>query len=129
VSLVGLARLYAAVVTAEPGSHERAVADAMRAHPELVGGTGHDVTRLMRAVPGLLVKDGAEGVYAGALPDGRAFALKLDDGAARARPVLAAAVLRRWGASTEASDDAGRLVLLGGGRPVGEVRVPGDLLA
>jgi L-asparaginase II len=116
-------------VTAEPGSRERAVADAMRAHPELVGGVGHDVTRLMQAVPGLLVKDGAEGVYAGALPDGRAFALKLDDGAARARPVVAAAVLRRWGAATEGSDDAGRLVLLGGGRPVGEVRVPAGPLS
>jgi L-asparaginase II len=129
LSLVGLARLYARVVTAEPGSRERAVADAMRAHPELVGGVGHDVTRLMQAVPGLLVKDGAEGVYAGALPDGRAFALKLDDGAARARPVVAAAVLRRWGAATEGSDDAGRLVLLGGGRPVGEVRVPAGPLS
>ena len=30
----------------------------------------------MRAVPGLLVKDGAESVYVAALPDGRACAVK-----------------------------------------------------
>jgi L-asparaginase II len=129
VSLLGVARLFSAVLAADPGSHERSVADAMRAHPELVGGTGHDVTRFMQALPGLLVKDGAEGVYAGALPDGRAFALKLDDGAPRARPVIAAAVLRRWGAATAATDEVGRVELRGGGRPVGAVRVPADLLA
>ena len=39
---------------------------------------------------GLVAKDGAEGVYAAALPDGRAVAVKIDDGAGRARrPVLA----------------------------------------
>ena len=78
----------------------------------------------MAGVPGSLVKDGAEGVYAGALADGRAFALKVDDGAARPRPLLAAAVLRRLG--VEADVLAGFEVhdLLGGGRKVGEVRVP-----
>ena len=37
------------------------------------------------AVPGLVAKDGADGVMAGALPDGRAFALKIADGADGAR--------------------------------------------
>ena len=69
----------------------------MRAHPQWVGGTRRDVTALMAGVPGLLAKDGAEGVYAVALPDGRAVALKIDDGAERARTVLMAAVLRRLG--------------------------------
>jgi L-asparaginase II len=36
----------------------------MRAHPEVVGGEVRAVTRAMRAVPGLLAKDGAEGVVA-----------------------------------------------------------------
>ena len=40
----------------------------------------------MRAVPGLVAKDGAEGVYVAALPDGRAVALKIADGGERARP-------------------------------------------
>ncbi|MDQ1700312.1 MAG: hypothetical protein QOG34_2175, partial [Frankiaceae bacterium] len=47
-----------------------AVAAAMLAHPDLVGGTGRDVTGLMSAVPGLVAKDGAEGVYAAATADG-----------------------------------------------------------
>ena len=40
VSLTGLARAFLRLVAAEPGSPARTVADAMRAHPELVGGTG-----------------------------------------------------------------------------------------
>ena len=126
--LTALARAFSRAVLAPIGEPERAVADAMRAHPDYVGGTGHDATRLMAGIPGLLVKDGAEGVYAGALADGRAFALKVDDGAARPRPLLAAAVLRRLG--VEADVLAGFEVhdLLGGGRKVGEVRVPDALL-
>ena len=37
----------------------------MRAHPDLVSGTGADDERLMRGVPGLLSKGGAEGVVGG----------------------------------------------------------------
>ena len=59
-----------------------AVHRAMTSYPDLVGGPTRDVTLLMRAVPGLLVKDGAEGVQVAALPDGRAVALKIADGAA-----------------------------------------------
>ena len=43
ISLTGLARAFSGAVQAAPGEPERAVADAMRAHPEYVGGTGHDV--------------------------------------------------------------------------------------
>ncbi|HSN06054.1 MAG TPA: asparaginase [Candidatus Angelobacter sp.] len=128
VSLVGLARAFAGAVSAEPSAPERTVADAMRAHPEYVGGTDRDVTALMRAVPGLLVKDGAEGVYAAALPDGRALALKVDDGAERPRPLVAAAVLRMLGVDAPALDAFEILEVSGGGRRVGEVRVPSDLL-
>ena len=69
-SLAGLARAFAALAVAGG-----AVPEAMTAHPELVGGERRDVTALMRAVPGLIAKDGAEGVFAAALPDGRAVAL------------------------------------------------------
>ena len=128
ISLTALARAYSRAVTADLGSGERQVADAMRAHPEFVGGTDSPVTALMRGVPGLLVKDGAEGVYAGALADGRAFALKVDDGADRPRPLLAAAVLRSLGVDAEILDRYDTTPLLGGGAPVGEIRVPADLL-
>ena len=124
VSLVGLARAFRALVLADPGTAERRVADAMRAHPEYVAGTRRIDTWLMRGIPGALAKVGAEAVQAVALPDGRALAFKIEDGVSRAiGPVLAAA-LRRLGA-TGTGDTLSRIAsapLYGGGRPVGEVR-------
>ena len=70
---------------------------AMTAHPEMVGGERRDVTALHAHVPGLMAKDGAEGVFAAALPDGRAVALKIADGANRARPAVMVAALRALG--------------------------------
>jgi L-asparaginase II len=126
-SLTGLARAFSALATATDGPQRR-VADAIRRHPELVSGTTRDELTLHRAVPGLIGKAGAESVYAVALPDGRAWALKTDDGAPRVRPVLMAEALRRSGVLAEPGVDAdavagtGRLELLGGGKPVGEIR-------
>jgi L-asparaginase II len=82
----------------------------------------------MEAVPGLLVKSGAEGVVAFALPDGHAAAVKIADGAARALPALAVALLRRLGADAVGGADGAALdriatvPVLGGGRAVGHVR-------
>ena len=91
-SLGGLARAFARLATADPASPEGWVASAIRAHPEVIGGAQRDVTRLINAVPGLIAKDGAEGGYVAALDDGRAVALKIADGAIRARmPVMVAA--------------------------------------
>lgn len=129
LSLVAVARTYSRAVRAGTADPERRVADAMRAFPAYVCGTGDDVTDLMAGVPGLLVKDGAEGVYAAALSDGRAFALKVDDGAERPRPLLASAVLRHLGVEAEVLARYDELPLLGGGVPVGAVRVPAGLLA
>jgi L-asparaginase II len=122
ISLSGLARAARTVVRAEPGTPDRAVADAMRANPEWVGGTRRDVTALMRAVPGLLTKDGAEGVQVVALGDGSALAVKVDDGGQRAREVVVAAALLRIGVDDPVVRDLASYPLLGGGRPVGEVR-------
>ncbi|NPD03947.1 asparaginase [Nocardioides sp. zg-1308] len=126
-SLTGLARAFATLATASEGPAHR-VAEAIRRHPENVSGTTRDELALHRAVPGLIGKAGAESCYAVALPDGRAWALKTDDGAARVRPVLMAEALRRSGVLEEDGVDAdavartGRLELLGGGVPVGEIR-------
>ena len=124
VSLTGLARAFRAIVLADPGTPERRVADAMRAHPEYVAGTRRIDTWLMRGIPGAMSKMGAEAVQAVALDDGRALAFKIEDGGYRAvGPVLAAA-LRRMGV-TAAGDALGRIAsapLYGGGHPVGEVR-------
>jgi L-asparaginase II len=121
-SLTGLARAFQGLVAAAPGSAERSVADAMRAHPELVAGTGAGDTMLMAGVPGLLAKSGAEGVAAVAVPAAGAVAMKIDDGAARARlPVLVSA-LRRLGLTAPVLDRLAETPVLGGGVPVGAVR-------
>jgi L-asparaginase II len=121
ISLLGLARAFARIASAAPGTAEGRVAEAIRRHPEWLGGTGRDVTELIRAVPGLIAKDGAEGVYAAALPDGRAAALKIADGAERARPVVMAALLRRLGVQGEALDAFATAPVLGGGHEVGRI--------
>lgn len=126
LSPLGLATAFRALVRAAPGTPERAVADAMRAHPEFVSGTRRPERGLMAAVPGLLVKGGAEGVLAFALPDGTAGAVKIDDGAQRAVMPVAVAALRALGV-TEALDELATVPVSGGGAVVGEIRaVPQD---
>ncbi|CAM5231709.1 asparaginase [Streptomyces chartreusis] len=122
VSLHGLARAAARITTAAPGTPEARVADAMREHAEMASGSGRDVAALMRAVPGLLAKDGFEGVQVAALPDGRAVAVKIADGANRARVPVAAAALAFAGVDPESLTEFQGEALLGGGREVGCVR-------
>jgi L-asparaginase II len=124
--LTGLARAFARLTTAADGTPERAVADAMRAHPDLVGGTGRDVTALLAGVPGLVAKDGAEGVYAAALPTGAAVAVKVLDGAGRARTPLLIDGLRRLGVHAAVLDELATPPILGGGHPVGSIRLRHD---
>ncbi|HTW17528.1 MAG TPA: asparaginase [Nocardioides sp.] len=126
-SLVGLARAFRTLAVATSGLEHR-IADAIRSHPAYVSGTHRDERTLLGAIPGAIGKAGAESCYAVALPDGRAFALKTDDGAPRARPVLMAAALRRAGIDLAEGVDVaavrstGAHPLLGGGIPVGEIR-------
>ncbi|WFE32369.1 asparaginase [Micromonospora sp. WMMD975] len=122
VSLTGLARAFRRLVTAEPGTVERGVADAMRAYPEMVGGTVADDTRLMLGVPGLLAKIGAEGVMAAAVPGVGVVALKIDDGAARPRMPVLTSALTRLGLGAPVLTEYAEFPLLGGGLPVGAVR-------
>ena len=69
----------------------RAVADAMRAHPELMQGPVPLDTELMRAQPSWIAKGGAEALFCAAGPDGLGVTLKVEDGTARAlRPALGA---------------------------------------
>jgi L-asparaginase II len=122
VSLRGLAAAFGRLAAAGEGTAERRVADAMRAHPEWVGGTGRDVTTLMRRLPGAVAKDGAEGVYAVGLPDGSAAAVKIADGAFRGRVVVLVAALARLGVDVAPLAELAEEPVLGHGRPVGAVR-------
>ncbi|MGY2027225.1 asparaginase [Nocardia gipuzkoensis] len=127
VSLINLARVFSTMATAAPGSPERRVADAIRAHPRVISGTNAPDLLVMRATPGLVCKIGADGVHAGALPDGSAFAYKIDDGHDRARMPLTLAILHRMGIEwTDAHAELAAPAVLGGGARVGVIRaIPG----
>jgi L-asparaginase II len=123
LTLDGLARAFRALVLAGAGTPERRVADAMRAYPEWTSGTDRDERRLMNAVPGLLVKGGAEGVNAFAFGDGRAGVVKIDDGGQRARTPVTVAALRLLGATVP--DALATVPVTGGDAVVGEIRAVG----
>jgi L-asparaginase II len=122
LTLLGLARAVRSIATGAAGPAGVDVATAMTTHPVLVGGNARDVTLLMRHVPGLVAKDGAEGVFAAALADGRAVAMKIADGANRARPPVMLAALERLGVDVAAVAPHVEQPILGHGRPVGAVR-------
>jgi L-asparaginase II len=121
IPLRGLARAFARLADPAGLPATRAAAferigRAMRRHPELVAGTGRCCTAMMRALPQAVVKTGAEGVYAAALPErGLGVALKVEDGAGRASEVAIIATLASLGeigaAAAEALAPFGRPVL------------------
>jgi len=97
----------------------------MTTHPELVGGPTRDVTVWMRAVPTLVAKEGAAGVMAAGLADGRAVAFKVADGSDSCRQAVVAEALRAVGLDmgTDAASTADTVAVsvLGHGRPVGRL--------
>ena len=89
--LADLARAFARFTTGEGLSVERGqiaqrIMRACFAAPNMVAGPGRLDTLVMDRLPGkVFLKTGAEGVYCGAFPElGLGFALKIDDGNARA---------------------------------------------
>jgi len=85
---LGFARL-----AAPDNAAARRIIAAVRAHPFMVAGTGRFDTEIMRAVPRLFVKGGAEGVHCGCIPHaGLGIAIKCDDGAGRAGEAAMAAI-------------------------------------
>jgi L-asparaginase II len=127
LTLTGLAGAFARLATASGSCHRTAT--AMRSHPQLVAGPRRAATRLMEGIPGLIAKDGAEGVFAAALPDGSAAAVKVADGADRAAVPVLVAALRALGVSAPVLDELGTAPVLGGGVPVGELRPSAALVA
>lgn len=119
-SLARLARAIGAIAQSPAGSTERRLVDAMVAFPEYLSGTTRDEMHLMKAFPGAIAKSGAESVYVVGMPDGSAFALKIDDGADRARAVVMAKALLLAGHTHPILEE--EPVILGGGRPVGCIR-------
>ena len=118
MSLVGLARALATVV-----STVDEVRTAMTSHPVLVAGPTRPATVLMTAVPGLVAKDGAEGVFIAAMPGVATVVVKVADGASRAGATVAASLLRAAGVAVP-DDLDGDLAppARGAGAPVGRLR-------
>jgi len=86
-------------------SAARRIVAAFGAHPHLIAGTGRFDTAVVSGFGGaVVVKGGAEGVHAAAVPGlDLGIALKIDDGAGRAAETAMAALLDRY---TEAGPDA-----------------------
>jgi len=108
--LVAVARAMAGLAAAESLPSIRAdaawrVIGAITAHPYLTAGTGRFDTTVVAAFNGsVVVKGGAEGVHAAALPgSGLGIALKIDDGAGRAAETVMAALLDRYADLTVAA--------------------------
>jgi L-asparaginase II len=81
----------------------------------------------MRLLPGTVCKGGAEGVLMAAAPTGQAVAMKVTDGSPRATTLLALAVLGALGVDVSAATAWTTVPVLGGGAPVGEVRVSDEV--
>ena len=83
----------------------------------LVAGDGRLTTRMMQAVPGLFMKEGAEGVQVCALSDGRVIAIKIIDGSWRPVAPIIMEIFKRWG--VEMPDES--VKIYGGTSVIGEV--------
>lgn len=115
-SLLGLAKAISKLVTSTEKVHQQVV-KACTTYPELVAGEGRLTTRMMHAIPGLFMKEGAEGIEVCALADGRVIAMKIIDGSWRPVAPIITEIFSRWGISTP--DE--RVKIYGGATVIGEV--------
>ena len=103
-----------------------ALVRAVRENPWTIAGPGEPDTIAIETL-GVFAKGGAEGVMVMVAPNGATVALKMLDGNGRAATIVAATLLARAGALTDADvatlTEALPLSVLGGGQPVGAVRV------
>ena len=104
VPLASFARAFALLATPETLNGDQRdsstrVRDAMLMHPEMVGGDDRFDTDLMRAAHGrVLTKAGAEACHGAAvLGQQLGIAVKIEDGSARAAPIVVCEVLRQLG--------------------------------
>lgn len=120
VSMVGVTRAFRAFALTAEGQD---IFQAMTKYPEWTSGTHRPEAKLMRALPGLMLKAGADAFEAFVFADGRAGTVKIEDGGQRARTPVTVAALRTMGLDAPELDTLAATPLLGGGRPVGEIRV------
>ena len=117
ISLMGLARAMRAITISTDPIHQ-SVVQACRDFPEMVAGEKRLTTRLMREVPGLFMKEGAEGVEVATLADGRTIVFKVSDGSIRPFETLIVAALAEFGINV--TDTTERVY--GGSEAIGAIR-------
>ena len=116
ISLIGLAKAISNLVKSKEDLYQQIVSACMK-YPELVAGDGRLTTRMMRAVPGLFMKEGAEGVQVCALSDGRVIAIKIIDGSWRPVAPIIKEIFKRWGVAMPDEN----VKIYGGSSVIGEV--------
>jgi L-asparaginase len=117
--LNGMAAIFTQLESSAEGKR---IANAMRAHPELIRGPRATDTLLMKMLPGAVAKGGAEGLICGVLPDGTGFALKSVDG--NQRPLRAALATFLGPLGAELPEFVSTPVTHSRGETVGEVTTP-----
>ena len=131
ITLTGLARAVHRIGSASersPFALHRvagALVRTVRENPWTIEGPGRPDTIAIEKL-GVFAKHGAEGVMVMVAPNGATVALKMLDGSGRAATIVAATLLARAGALTDAQVDslasALPLAVLGGGSGVGAIR-------
>ena len=117
ISLRALANAVRNLTLSNEPIHQEVV-NACRNNPVMVSGIGRLPTLLMQKVPGLFVKDGAEGVMIMSTPRGEVIVWKMSDGSQRGNSPLSIATLSHLGISV----DLERENVMGDGQVVGEIR-------
>jgi L-asparaginase II len=134
--LASMARIYAAL--SDPGSWKDLegpiglVVKAMAAEPYMVAGRNRADTAIMKAVEGVIVKEGAEALLCATIvPLGLGVAAKVRDGAWRAAGPALIRALHQLGVVDDGAMSAlapfARPSVLGGDDRVGELRAEFDL--
>ncbi len=116
ISLRALATAVRNLTLSNEAIHQEVV-NACRNNPIMVSGVGRLPTILMQKVPGLFVKDGAEGVMIMSTPKGEVIVWKMSDGSQRGNSPLSVATLSHLGITV----DLERENVMGDGRVVGEI--------
>jgi L-asparaginase II len=134
ITLRGLATAIARVAgspATDPSGPAASLISAVRANPWAIDGPGEPDTVIIERL-GLFAKAGAEGVMVVGAPDGTAVALKVLDGSRRAGFLVALRILASVGVvdAALAAVVARELTapVLGGGLPVGQIRLADGIL-
>lgn len=117
ITISGLAQAITGLVTASDEA-SKSVVHAMSAYPSMVAGAKRLSTVWMRAIPGLIMKEGAEGVQIAGHRDFGVIAFKVIDGSMRGHEVITRRALELLGIT----DGPATATVFGGPAPTVAIR-------